>query len=230
MNKNNTAILLFSRTATIEAREKPLAEGKQASESVAGFLIQHVKRLAVQTQLPVFFISEKEQRGISFGERFANAFEDIFQKGFERVVAIGNDCLFLTKQDILSAAKALETTPSVLGATEDGGAYLIGFQKNRFQKQTFENIAWQSENTFLELVDFFKSQDCSTYFLSKKSDIDIYADWHKTLQKVGFYIKKQLIRLFDIGFAPQAYCFLTPINALFLNTFLALRAPPVFLK
>ncbi len=235
MKKNNTAILLFSRTATAEAAAKPLSFGKRSAESVAAFLVNHAKKLTAKTQLPVFFFSEKQQRGDTFGERFANAFEDVFALGFDNVISIGNDCLTVSTADILTAAKSLEINPSqrdslgaVLGSTTDGGAYLIGLDKSVFQKNDFQNINWQTHSTFSELVQFIEKQAFTPFFLSEKSDIDNIVDWKKTLQVVSTTIKKTLLRLFNIGAPmPLVRAFL-PINDRFLSTAIALRAPPFY--
>ena len=229
MNKNNTAILLFSRTATAEAAAKPLSIGKRSAESVAAFLINHAKKLTAKTQLPLFFFSEKQQRGDSFGERFANAFEDVFAMGFQNVISIGNDCLTISVSDILDAADALQTTPSVLGATNDGGAYLIGLSQSVFQKNDFQNIKWQTSSTFLDIVQFIEKQAFTPFLLSQKSDIDNLIDWKKTLQVVSTTIKKTLLRLFRIGSPTTLVRAFLPINDRFLSTSIALRAPPFYL-
>ena len=229
MNKNNTAILLFSRTATVEAAVKPLSIGKRSAESVAAFLINHAKNLTAKTQLPVFFFSEKQQWGDSFGERFANAFEDVFAMGFQNVISIGNDCLTISVSDILDAADALQTTPSVLGATNDGGAYLIGLSQSVFQKNDFQNIKWQTSSTFLDIVQFIEKQAFTPFLLSQKSDIDNLIDWKKTLQVVSTTIKKTLLRLFRIGSPTTLVRAFLPINDRFLSTSIALRAPPFYL-
>ncbi len=238
MKKNNTAILLFSRTATAEAAAKPLSLGKRSAESVAAFLVNHAKKLTAKTQLPVFFFSEKQQRGDTFGERFANAFEDVFTLGFEHVISIGNDCLTVSTADILTAAKSLESIPltqsvipqggAVFGSTTDGGAYLIGLDKSIFQKNDFQNIHWQTHSTFSELVQFIEKQAFTPFLLSEKSDIDTLVDWGKILQVVSPAIKKTLLRLFNIGApTPLVRAFL-PINDRFLSTAIALRAPPFY--
>ncbi len=229
MSNHNAAILLFSRTATAEAAAKPLAMGKRSAESVADFMVNHIKKLTAKTKLPVFFFSEKQQRGDTFGERFANAFEDVFALGYQNVIAIGNDCLTVSTADILSAAKALETTPSVLGATTDGGAYLIGLDKSVFQKNDFQNIHWQTNLAFYELVQFIENQDFTPHFISQKSDIDHISDWKKTLETVSFSLKKILYRLFQIGLPILSIRGFLPINERFLSTTIALRAPPSFL-
>ena len=226
MMKNDTAILLFSRTATAEAAAKPLSIGKSSAKSIASFLINHAKKLAAKTQLPLFFISEKQQRGNTFGERFANAFEDVFALGFDRIISIGNDCLTLSKKDILTAADLLTTTPSVLGVTDDGGAYLIGLHKSVFQKNDFQNIHWQTGTTFLEIVQFVEKQAFDTAFMSKKADIDSVSDWKAILRQVSTCIRKILLSILNkVTSAPSAYA-IFPLNQLFLKACQSLRAPP----
>ncbi len=220
------AILFFSRTAQSEAQAKPLVLGKTKAEKIAALAIQQAKKTALSTGLPVFHVSEKQQRGETFGERFANAFEDIFAQGFENVIAIGNDCLTLTSDNILKAAKLLETNPSVLGSATDGGAYLIGLNKAVFQKNDFQNIHWQTNSTFLELVQFVENQLFTTIFLSQKSDIDSALDWNKTVQSVPVFLRKKLLQLLNTALLKLSSRVLLPLNDFFLSTSIAMRAPP----
>lgn len=228
MIKNDTAILLFSRSATAEAAAKPLSTNPRSARSVASFLINRSKNIVSKTDLPTFFFSEKQQRGDTFGERFANAFEDVFARGFERVIAIGNDCLTVNTSDILAAKNALKTGPSVFGATTDGGAYLIGLQRLTFQKATFQNLDWQTNDVFSQLVQFIENQGQTTVFLSEKSDIDHAADWQKVLPKVAIFIQKIIARLLQIGVSIASKSTVLPLNQRFLTASHALRAPPVF--
>jgi uncharacterized protein len=226
MMKNNTAILLFSRTATAEAAAKPLAVTRQSAQSVASFLINHTRKLAKSTQLPLFIFSEKQQRGDTFGERFANAFEDIYALGFQSVIAVGNDCLTLSKYDILTAASQLQTTPLVLGATTDGGAYLVGLDRCVFQKKAFQNIEWQTNVTCENIVQFVGNQGFKSVFISKKSDLDSVADWQKTLQTVSSFLRKKLNQILHIPAPILSAAAILPINNRFLSASIAFRAPP----
>lgn len=189
-------------------------------------MIDNIHSIVQSTGLPSIFITEKQQRGDTFGERFANAFEHVFSLGYDKVLAVGNDCLTISKQDILTAANMLQTTPSVFGASTDGGAYIIGLQRNVFQKETFENIAWQTPSTFIELVQFVENQGVASAFLSPKSDIDSVFDWKKNLPTVSIFLRKKLLQLLDFGLSlPSIYAHL-PINNHFLTSSFALRAPP----
>jgi uncharacterized protein len=230
MIKNDTAILLFSRSANAEAAAKPLSTNVRSAQSVASFLINRSKKIAVKTGLPTFFFSEKQQRGNTFGERFANAFEDVFALGFERIVAIGNDCLTVETSDILAAAEALQRDPSVLGNTTDGGVYLIGFQKSFFQKKAFQNIEWQTKGTFNKIVQFIENQEITPVLLSEKSDIDNRFDLQKVLTKVAVFIQKILIRLLQIGQSTPSKRAIFRLNHRFLTGSTPLRGPPISVR
>jgi uncharacterized protein len=228
MTKNDTALILFSRSANAEAAAKSLGTNTRSAQLVASFLINRSKKIVSKTDLPTFFFSEKEQQGRTFGERFANAFSAVFALGFERVIAIGNDCLTLETADILTAARALKTTPSVLGETSNGGAYLIGFHKSIFQKKAFQNIDWQTKDVFNQLIQFIDNQESTPFFLNKKSDINQRSDWQKVLPKVALHVKKALLKLLQIHPLKASVSTSLPINYQFLAVTYTLRAPPVF--
>ena len=219
----HTAILFFSKTSSAEAEGKKLAAAKRQTKAIAQVFIKNTRQILRGLDLPVFTISENLQRGDSFGERLQNAFQDVFDKGFTNVIAIGNDCLTMSKLDILTAADALKTAPSVLGATNDGGAYLIGFQKIVFQKNVFQSLSWQTNAVFSELT-LLASE---TIFLEQKSDINRVSDWQKTLETVCVFLKKILTRLLYFVLPMPSVRTIFPINSAFLHGPMSLRAPPV---
>lgn len=124
----NTAILLFARTAEAEARHKSVGgnRGASANYRLLKTLVHHATDVAEQSGLPVFHISELEQRGHSFGARLYHAFEQVYAQGFERVIAIGSDCAHLTPTMLSNAAQQLSKRSMVLGPARDGGVYLMG--------------------------------------------------------------------------------------------------------
>ena len=103
----NTAILLFARTAEAEARHKLVCgnRGASANYRLLKTLVNHATEVAEQSGLPVFHITELEQRGHSFGARLQHAFEQVYAHGFERVIAIGSDCAHLTPSMLSNAAR-----------------------------------------------------------------------------------------------------------------------------
>ena len=184
-------------------------------------MINRTKQVANASGLPTFFYSENLQIGTNFGERFTNAIESIFNKGFEKVIALGNDCLAVTKNDILNAAELLETIPSVLGPSTDGGVYLLGIQKQAFQKDAFLNIDWQTEYVFEQLSSLNKN----IKILSTKSDIDTPEDLVTALKSITCRLKQAILSLLNDNFKALKLSF-EPIRSTYLIACKSLRAPP----
>jgi uncharacterized protein len=224
-NLNKTsAILLFSRTAHAEAQAKPLVFNEMKAEQVAALAIQQAKKTAIATRLPVFQFSEKQQRGVDFGERLANAFQDIFNKGYDSVIAIGNDCLDISTKNLIYTAEKLAENPLVLGETHDGGVYILGLQRDTFQQLDFSTIAWQTAHVFQQLTSFAEKTSILPLFLDKKADFDTAFDFIKILKTVVFRLKKLFLRLLENIF-PISFYFGFRIQTPFFGVFQPLRAP-----
>ncbi len=69
------------------------------------------------------------QNGLDLGERMANAFEYLFNKGYEKIILMGSDVPTLTVDTIVESFGLLNTSDCVLGPGFDGGYYLIGMKK-----------------------------------------------------------------------------------------------------
>lgn len=173
---NSTALLLFVRNEQEEARCKPLASSRQTSTALFRQFNRHALQQARRTGLPLFTIQGDQQIGATFGERLANAYQTVFDLGYERVIAIGNDCLELNTHLLLEAAHQLEHHPMVLGPTDDGGAYLIGLQRAAFYSATFANLPWQTDTVYEALLTLAEG---TIAVLSASFDID---QW-QTLQR-----------------------------------------------
>ncbi len=224
---NNTAILIFSRSAQAEAKEKKLVFNPRKAEPVAHLMIKSTHRVVKSTKIPYFFFTEKKQVGHSFGERLAHAFETIFDKGFDHVIAIGNDCLSLSKTDILSAQQALNSgIDTVFGKTTDGGAYLIGLQKTTFDAAAFQQIEWKSPSVFEELLNFVAQKNLKTTCLSEKTDLDSAEQWANILNSIPLLLKRSLLGLW--AFCNNDFCYHNPNHSFrFYAYFKLLRAPPL---
>ena len=218
----HTAILFFSKTSSAEAEGKKLAAAKRQTKAIAQVFIKNTRQILRSLDLPVFTISEQLQRGDSFGERLQNAFQDIFDKGFTNVIAVGNDCLTLNKNHIQHAIQALETTPSVLGPTTDGGVYLLGFQKEYFDASELKSIHWQTGNVSKELLQN-KGNQCIT--LDILSDIDTVNDLIKAIKDISTNIKTLLIALLRDKISTLYITYLNWTPQYLLSS-KSLRAPP----
>lgn len=177
--RRDTAILLFSRSAAEESVAKPLTNrSSTAQQAVAMHLIEHARRVARRSGLPVYCIGAHQHDSRSFGERYADAFEQLFARGFNRVISIGNDCPSLTSADLLTAAAQLDQFSCVFGPASDGGAYLVGMRREAYERASFVAIAWQTPCVFDSLTAF-SAGDFGR--LNEKADVDTPADLRAAL-------------------------------------------------
>ncbi len=186
-NSQNVAILYFTRSAKAEGMNKAFT-GRTVHQNtdVARLLIDHTQKQIEETGLPFFIIDETRQVGSSFGERFAHAFQQVFNKGFDSVIAVGNDTPQLRADHLLQAAKLLSNGSSqkVIGPAADGGTWLMGYHQKAFCCQIFKSLPWNSSS----LLDTLLEQTSAEIQISLLEDILPDIDNSRTL--VSFLKKK----------------------------------------
>jgi hypothetical protein len=171
-NLSNTAILLFAQTAKADVLHKPLAHNRQ----IMKVLNDKVLKTVNGSGLDFYHFTEKEQRGVGFGTRFTNSIQDVFDKGYESVICLGNDTPLLTVQIVKNAATALNNGNAVKGKSFDGGLYLIGLHKNKFDPVAFRALSWQSSGLAIAFHDYIVSQNQELTVLEPLVDIDTEQD------------------------------------------------------
>ena len=172
--QNRQAILLFTRTSEQEARSKSWinSTGRGGNKRIAELLINRTRRAAAKTEADIIVYDSGRQRGKTFGERLSNAFQDLFNSGYNQVVAVGNDTPELTEAHLNHALKQLEQGNPVLGPSTDGGVYLIGLTKRMFQAQHFKAIPWETAEVSKALEQWLMKQKISVQWLELLQDID----------------------------------------------------------
>ncbi len=88
------------------------------------------------------------QQGIDLGERMKHSFQQAFQEGFERVAIVGSDSPDLSAQIVSQAFDELGRSDAVIGPALDGGYYLLGFRKERFFPDVFDDMSWSTSIVF----------------------------------------------------------------------------------
>ncbi len=174
----DTALLVFSLSAKKEADRKALfGSGKRtATRDFFNILIKQTADIALTSGVDVVWIDEKKQRGTSFGERYANAFQELFDQGYKKVVSIGNDCPHLTAAILKTAIDQLKQNRIVLGPSTDGGIYLIGINKSYFNKTSFCGLPWLQDTLFGNLMENVALEQEQVFLLKPLSDIDTKKD------------------------------------------------------
>ncbi len=112
----------------------------------------------------------KRQRGRDLGERMFGAFVDSVQKGFEKTVMIGTDCLSLTPALLSSAFQRLNQYDLILGPSRDGGYYLIGLSSPH--PALFTGIPWSTDQVFPRTMSRARQLRQKVYLLRPLEDID----------------------------------------------------------
>lgn len=173
-----TAILIFTRTSGAEAKKKLSGDRLSygTNQKICAELIAKTRRAAQQTSFSVIEIDSDQQIGVTLGERLSNSIDKVFQAGFEQVLVIGTDTPDVSKKLLQQAAEQINTNQASLGASKDGGAYLIGFNKAQFNKTDFSNLDWESDAVYEALVDYFSAQGTSIYRTRTLQDIDSFYD------------------------------------------------------
>ena len=119
-NSPTTAILVFARSSNEELRYKPFAIKTTLFDALTERTLQTVKK----SRIPFYHLTENQQIGNSFGERFTNAVEAIFAKGYDKIITVGNDSPNLSKVHLEKALLKLERNESVIGPSVDSSSKL----------------------------------------------------------------------------------------------------------
>lgn len=233
MQSRSTAILFFSRSARAEADEKAIFRNvrKGINRPLFQELLSNTYRTARHTGLPVIWLDESQQRGNGFGERFANAFRQVYDMGYDHVISIGNDCPDLSSGILTEAARQVESSQAVLGPACDGGDYLIALSHEAFDYESFRNLPWQSAHLHQALSRSLRHAGFQPSLLAPLSDVDAeHQLWeresfsfnpsfqkfvnellaaffirHKTATK-AFFPSKKSVRQLSLRAPPMAFC------------------------
>ena len=156
-------------------------------------LNEKVRKTVQKTGIDFFHFTEKEQRGVGFGNRISNSVQDVFDKGYASVICLGNDTPLLTVDLIRDAAKELQSGKAVKGKSFDGGLYLIGLHKDKFDFDAFKSLPWQSSQLAISFHQYIAAQNQQLTFLESLADIDSEQDLEDFLS--GKDARRSIIRL-----------------------------------
>lgn len=221
-----TALIFFSYTAAKQSRVKSILANKSKNLDFSKTLINHTDQVLKKTGLQVFYFNEKNQVGLSFGERLSNAFETVFKLGYTKVISVGNDNAAIHKVDFHQLILEFKKFEVIIGPTQLGGAYLIGLRKEQFIKEEFEKLAWNSKDTFNNLKTVFSKSKLKLlplhHELNTSKDVKQKVFIHLLLNdKILFYLAKLLAL-----FTPKVTFRLLESNTKFELDCATKRGPP----
>ena len=201
--QSKNLLLIFTRNPELGKCKTRLAAtvGNETALEIYKFLLQHT--VSITKNIPavkqVYYSEEiwekdiwnttifekKLQNGANLGDRMANAFEQGFENGFEKILVIGSDMYDLDATTIENAFSELDKSDFVIGPAQDGGYYLLGMKK--FITNVFKNKAW---GTHTVLNDTLKNlEKYKIKLLDIRNDVDVYEDI-KDISAFNSFLKK----------------------------------------
>ncbi len=114
------------------------------------------------------------QSGNNLGEKMRNAFDEVLERGYVKVLIIGTDCMELSPDILDEAFEALGYHELVIGPAEDGGYYLLGMKEAH--PALFADKLWSTSSVFRETVEDAKRLRLNYHQLKKLADVDQYED------------------------------------------------------
>mgnify|MGYP005666586483 CR=1 FL=1 len=219
--------MVFSLSVRAEGRRKRiLGHRRLGNRRILEYLIRHTSTIAQASNVDVIWIDEKRQKGQRFGERFTNAFVDLFEQGYKKVISIGNDCPDLSPDIINKALTTLQQNTLVLGPTVDGGDYLIGVHREDFVAQDWEQLPWNTSGlhqAFLQLAEAGKMQVNCLDILADIDDQQSLLQYLKCSPRTVF--TRFVINVFQENYRPAREN-MTHVRDFRLFSNHPLRAPP----
>ena len=193
-----TAVLIFANSSAEEQMQKAIPNG----QALFDVLNNNILKIVQRSELPYFLYTEKEQKGNSFGSRFVNAIQEVFDKGFSNIITIGNDTPQLTTSHLNTAAAQLEANKFVIGPSTDGGFYLMGLERSQFDAATFLDLPWQSSKLCRSLEAVLTETYTEIVKLEVLNDLDGFKDlsfFRNCFKGISVEVIKQILALFRSG-------------------------------
>lgn len=173
MQADKTAILLFSRSLEAEFKAKSFGLTKERFRLIYRAFLKKTYQTLEAVDLPLFEFNSKHQVGNAFGERLAYAVRQIQERGFSRVIIVGNDAPGLNTEILNTAITQLEQGENILGRDARGGCYLMGFTINEAVLHHLRSVQWHSPTVFEQLNAFLEADTSLPLLvdLNKKEDL-----------------------------------------------------------
>ncbi len=112
------------------------------------------------------------QQGETLGDRLSHAFAHCFKLGYKNTIVVGSDSPDLPLSYLHTALQELARGKVVLGPSEDGGYYALGFTQENYCPQVFQGIAWSTEKVRSQTLAILEDQARDVYELPTWYDVD----------------------------------------------------------
>lgn len=203
MNHARAALVLFAKHPTagaVKTRLVPPLTHEQAATLYEAMLLDTLEWARGLTDLDLVLAFTPEiqhayfepiaedmtllaQRGEGLGERMAAAFEDLFERRYGRVVAVGTDHPHLEAARVREAIAALEDADVALGPTPDGGYYLVGLKAP--ERRLFAGLPMSEAGLYEATVAAAGELGLKVAALAEGYDLDVAEDLERLAAEPG---------------------------------------------
>ena len=191
-NLMKTALIVFVRHPELGKVKTRLANviGDEQALAVYNLLLSHTRQITIPLNCRKFIYytdqviehdiwtfpgyTKRQQFGADLGARMSNAFKELFDQGFKRVMIIGSDCYQLQTHVLEQAIDALNDNDVVVGPTFDGGYYLLGC--NHYIPELFTDKEWSTDQVATQTISTISQLKLNHSLLEKLHDVDEAAD------------------------------------------------------
>lgn len=221
----NTAVLLFNHSEKQKASLREIAPkiSNKKLNSLIGELNSRAQKVSRKSGLPFFQVDATHQG--SFGEQLFQAYQSLFELGYDAVIGISNDCPSLSTADLERAIDAFQNNNIVLGPAKDGGLYLLGIKKKSITETEFLALNWQSETLYDGFQKLAHQKDWCVKRLDEKADIDTVKEF-----QIAFNSHFQFLTHFKsqlLSFCERFIPFVQERTFQVVHHNFSLRGPPV---
>lgn len=122
------------------------------------------------------------QVGEDLGERMAHAFTTSFAMGYTGALITGSDSPDLPLSYLETGLQALKQQQVVIGPSDDGGYYTLGFTPETFTPAVFQDIPWSTSTVFEQTMQILSSHP--VYQLPTWYDVDTVEDLRHFQQRL----------------------------------------------
>jgi len=170
--KSKSCILFFARTAKCELAFKQFHHSSKINYKIHELLYKRTLNTITKSGIPVIIWNEHKQEGSCFGSKLAHAFDSVFQKGFEQVIAVGSDSPELNISQIKKADQLLRSNRMAFGESRNGGLFLIGMNSSHFNKDQFVELDWLRKDLNSSFYQYILNNNIEWSRIADISDIN----------------------------------------------------------
>ncbi len=117
-----------------------------------------------------------KQNGADLGERMLRFFYHVFTEKGGRAILFGSDIPEIGDDVLCRGLKLLEEKDSIIGPARDGGYYCIGFNRDTFYPECFQDIPWGTDKVFRRVSEILEGAGQDVGILPELGDIDDRVD------------------------------------------------------